>query len=81
MRALIDLELTLANIFVLPLLSIKRPHQLGIRTSARLETVLFKSIKLRVGEDGLIYEDPGYQSMAEFNEDLLELLNDPQMIF
>jgi len=81
MRALIDLELSLANIFVLPLLSIKRPHQLGIRTSAKLETVLFKSIKLRVGEDGLIYEDPGYQSMAQFNEDLLELLNESQMIF
>jgi len=81
LRALVELELSLANIFVLPLLSLKRPHQLGIRTSAKLETVLFKSIKLRVGEDDQIHEDPGYESMAQFNEDLLELLNESQMIF
>ncbi|MBS1992011.1 MAG: protein kinase family protein [Cyanobacteria bacterium SZAS LIN-3] len=81
LRALVELELSLANIFILPLLSIKRPHQLGIRTSEKLETLLFKSIKLKVGEDGQIHEDPGYQSMTEFNEELLDLLNESQMIF
>jgi hypothetical protein len=81
LKALVDLELSLANVFVLPLLSIKRPHQLGVRTSEKLENVLFKSIKLKIGDDGQIYEDPGYESMAHFNEDLLELLNEAQMIF
>lgn len=81
LKALVDLELSLANTFVLPLLSIKRPHQIGFRTSEKLEHVLFKSIKLKIGEDGMIYEDPGYESMAEFNHDLLDLLNETQMIF
>jgi hypothetical protein len=81
LKALVDLELSLSNTFVLPLLSIKRPHQLGVRTSEKLEFVLFKSIKLKIGEDGQIYEDPGYDSLAQFNEDLLELLNETQMIF
>lgn len=81
LRTLIDLELSLANIFVLPLLNIKRPHEFGVRTSEKLEHVLFKSIKLNLGADGLIHEDPGYESMAQFNKDLLDLLNEPQMIF
>jgi serine/threonine protein kinase len=81
LRALIDLELSLSNIFVLPLLNIKRPHEFGVRTSEKLERVLFKSIKLRLGEDGLIHEDAGYESIAQFNQDLLGLLNEPQMIF
>ena len=81
MRALIDFELSLSNMFVLPLLNIKRPHQLGINTTESLETLLFKSIKMRVGEDGLIHEDAGYASMAEFSTALLELLNEPTMVF
>jgi len=81
LRALVDLELSLANMFVLPMLSLKRPHQLGVRTSEKLEQVLFKSIKLKIGEDGQLLEDAGYESMAHFNEDLLELLNETQMIF
>jgi hypothetical protein len=81
LRALVDLELSLANMFVLPLLNIKRPHQFGVRTTEKLENVLFKSIKIRIGEDGLLYEDGGYESMSAFNDDLLELLNEPEMIF
>ena len=81
LRALIDLELSLSNTFVLPLLKIKRPHQFGVRTTEKLEFVLFKSLKMHIGEDGRLYEDPGYETMAAFNADLLELLNDAQMIF
>jgi serine/threonine protein kinase len=81
MRALIDFELSLANMFVLPLLNLKRPHQFGINTTEKLENLLFKSIKMRVGEDGLIHEDAGYASMAEFSDALLDLLNEPTMIF
>ncbi|MBU6451655.1 MAG: hypothetical protein KGS72_07765 [Cyanobacteria bacterium REEB67] len=81
LRALVDLELSLANMFVLPLLSIKRPHQFGVRTTEKLENVLFKSLKMSIGEDGLLYEDAGYESMSAFNDDLLELLNEPEMIF
>ena len=53
---------------------------LGVKVAPRLEEVLFKSLKIQLGSDGLLYEDAGYESMAQFNEDLLSLLSEPELL-
>lgn len=72
LKALVEFENSLANSFVSPLLAIKLPSHLA-PVSAQMEAVLLKAIKLRLADDGLLYEDAGYGSLAEFHSALLAL--------
>jgi hypothetical protein len=73
LKNLVEFELSLSNEYVAPLLRIKLPRDLAplaVEQYPALEEVLLKAIKLKLGPDGLLYEDAGYSSISELKEAL-----------
>jgi hypothetical protein len=67
---MIEVELSLDNPYLRPLRAMRRPRQILGELSLEFEALMLKTLRMRIGTDGMLHEGEGFENFEAFSAEL-----------
>jgi hypothetical protein len=64
---MIEVELSLDNPYLRPLRAMRRPRQILGELSLEFESLMLKTLRMRIGTDGMLHEGEGFENFEAFS--------------